>query len=107
MRSVAQPDPLAGLIHTGKSHQPRRFNLVAESSVNQFPRKRTRLERQYDLGWRSYEKGVRFDHYADHEWQRGFKDARDAGAFANRPRVRIGDVSGGSPGTNAGRGSAG
>lgn len=70
--------------------------------MNQFPRKRTRFERQYDLGWKSYEKGVRFDHYADHEWQRGFKDARDAGAFANRPRVRIGDVSSGSSGADAG-----
>lgn len=51
---------------------------------------RMRMERQYDLGRRSYEKGVRFDFYADAEWQRGFRDARDAGDITGRRRIVIG-----------------
>ena len=61
--------------------------------MNEFPKKRTRLERQYDLGWRSYENGVRYSWVADPDWQRGFRDARDAGAISGRNRVLIGDAS--------------
>jgi hypothetical protein len=61
--------------------------------MNEFPRKRTKLERQYDLGWKAYEKGVPFSPYTDPDWQRGFRDARDAGAISGRNRVLIGDAS--------------
>ena len=68
--------------------------------MREFPKKRTRLERQYDLGWRSYENGVRYSWIADPDWQRGFRDARDAGAISGRIRVRVGDDSNAERRTN-------
>ena len=61
--------------------------------MREIPKKRTRLERQYDLGWRSYENRVRYSWAADPDWQRGFLDARDAGAISGRIKVLIGDAS--------------
>lgn len=64
--------------------------MKRSNPVSSYTPRTTRDARRYKAGWADYEAGIKFYAHANPHWQRGWRDARDAGANIGRNSSRVG-----------------